>query len=109
MDDYSVDLKNYSGSGWKTQVGHATVNGEPSLLLHCRMREGFDGDAAIDGIASVIRVDDSLRGMPYMETLIHEFLHVVLPAGSEEWVTQSAKELTELIYSADCRTRSGLS
>ena len=109
MDDYSVDPKNYSGSGWKTQVGHATVNGEPSLLLHCRMREGFDGDAAIDGIARVIRVDDSLRGMPYMETLIHEFLHVIQPSASEEWVTQSARELSELIYSADCRSRSGLS
>lgn len=114
MDDYSDDTKNYQGVGWlrsweKTQVGHATINGEPSLILHCPLKEGFDGDASVDGIASVIRIEDGLRGREYMETLIHEFLHVVMPSASEDWVTQSARELSELIYSADCRRRSGLS
>ena len=110
MDDYGHDISNYSGKGWQAStLHHATVNGEPSLVVHCPLKEGLDGDAMPDSIQTVIRIDESLRGREYLETLIHEFLHCALPSGSEEWVTMAGHELSQLIFEADCRRRAGLS
>ena len=90
------------------QTEQTSLNGAPSLLIHCDMREGLDGDAQTEPVESIIRVDDSLRGREYLETVIHEALHVQLPHASEEFVTRSAEELSQIIFSSTVRRRSGL-
>lgn len=89
-------------------LDQTTLNGAPSLLIHCDMREGLDGDAQTEPVESIIRIDDSLRGREYLETVMHEALHIQLPSGSEEWITRTAEELSAIIYTPVVRKRSGL-
>jgi len=109
MNDFGHDPANYKSRGWKdTSVHQATINGEPSLVVHCEMPEGTDGDASSEGVVNIVRISENLRGREYLETRLHEHLHCAAPLASEEWVTQTAHELSTLIFETDCRRRSGL-
>lgn len=54
-----------------------------------------DGLCDFDG--KTIYVYNRLRGAVLLETLIHEYMHAVRGDCTEEWVTETAAELTQLI------------
>ncbi len=55
--------------------------------------------------ANLIELDDSLRHLPYkeLETLIHEGLHHVFPAMSEEEVERACDELGVILWNQNYR------
>ena len=66
-----------------------------------RVRTGnsstFPKDGLCDFDGKAIYVYNRLRGDLLLETLIHEYLHAVRGDCTEEWVTETAAELTRLI------------
>ena len=53
--------------------------------------------------ARVIEVDPRQRSKSYLDTLIHEMLHVYNPDWSESKVTKTANEMTDIIWSKNYR------
>lgn len=58
-------------------------------------REQADGLCTFDG---KVHVDERLRGIRHMETLLHELLHHEFPWLSEEAVDSSAKSMATTMY-----------
>ena len=58
-------------------------------------RERADGLCTWDG---KVHVDERLRGIEHMETLLHELLHHEFPALSEEAVDSAAKSMAATMY-----------
>lgn len=50
-----------------------------------------------------IELDSRLVGKPYLETAIHEFLHIQEPKFSENKVTKLAKALSEFLWELEFR------
>ena len=53
--------------------------------------------------ARVIEIDPRQRSKAYLDTLIHELLHVYNPDWSETKVTKTANEMTEIIWKKNYR------
>ena len=53
--------------------------------------------------AKVIEVDPRQKSKAYLDTLIHEMLHVYNPDWSEAKVTKTANEMTDIIWSKNYR------
>ena len=64
-------------------------------------RQKAVGQAYTD--ARVIEVDPRQRSKNYLDTLIHEMLHVYNPDWSESKVTKTANEMTDIIWSKNYR------
>ena len=64
-------------------------------------RQKAVGQAYTD--ARVIEVDPRQRSKSYLDTLIHEMLHVYNPDWSESKVTKTANEMTNIIWSKNYR------
>lgn len=64
-------------------------------------RQKAVGQAYTD--ARVIEVDPRQRSKSYLDTLIHEMLHVYNPEWSESKVTKTANEMTDIIWSKNYR------
>ena len=64
-------------------------------------RQKAVGQAYTD--ARVIEVDPRQRSKNYLDTLIHEMLHVYNPEWSENKVTKTANEMTDIIWSKNYR------
>jgi len=64
-------------------------------------RQKAVGQAYTD--ARVIEVDPRQRSKSYLDTLIHEMLHVYNPDWSESKVTKTANEMTDIIWSKNYR------
>ena len=60
-------------------------------------RQKAVGQAYTD--AKVIEIDPRQRSKQYLDTLIHEMLHVYNPEWSESKVTKTANEMTDIIWS----------
>ena len=52
----------------------------------------------VEGDDDVIYIDPRLRGKKHLEILLHEALHVLYPAASEEEVIENSIELTKLLW-----------
>ena len=50
-----------------------------------------------------IEIDGRLKSKQYLNTLIHEMLHVYNPEWSENKVTKTANEMTEIIWQKNYR------
>ena len=50
-----------------------------------------------------IEIDGRLKSKQYLNTLIHEMLHVYNPDWSESKVTKTANEMTDIIWSKNYR------
>ena len=86
---------------------HLSINGESVLLCLCEMGPERYGDAG--PVDSVIRVDSSLTGKEFMNTLLHEMLHVAVPMGSEAWVTEVADNFANVLYHPVIKKKAGFS
>ena len=64
-------------------------------------RQKAVGQAYTD--ARVIEVDPRQRSKNYLDTLIHEMLHVYCPDWSESKVTKTANEMTDIIWQKNFR------
>ena len=64
-------------------------------------RQKAVGQAYTD--ARVIEVDPRQRSKNYLDTLIHEMLHVYNPEWSESKVSKTANEMTDIIWSKNYR------
>jgi len=64
-------------------------------------RQKAVGQAYTD--ARVIEVDPRQRSKNYLDTLIHEMLHVYNPDWSENKVTKTANEMTDIIWQKNYR------
>ena len=64
-------------------------------------RQKAVGQAYTD--ARVIEVDPRQRSKSYLDTLIHEMLHVYNPDWSESKVTKTANEMTDIIWQKNYR------
>ena len=64
-------------------------------------RQKAVGQAYTD--ARVIEVDPRQKSKNYLDTLIHEMLHVYNPEWSETKVTKTANEMTDIIWSKNYR------
>ena len=64
-------------------------------------RQKAVGQAYTD--ARVIEVDPRQRSKSYLDTLIHEMLHVYNPDWSESKVSKTANEMTDIIWSKNYR------
>ena len=64
-------------------------------------RQKAVGQAYTD--ARVIEVDPRQRSKSYLDTLIHEMLHVYNPEWSESKVTKTANEMTDIIWQKNYR------
>ena len=64
-------------------------------------RQKAVGQAYTD--ARVIEVDPRQRSKNYLDTLIHEMLHVYNPDWSESKVTKTANEMTDIIWQKNYR------
>jgi len=53
--------------------------------------------------ARVIEIDPRQTSKNYLDTLIHELLHVYAPKWSETKVNQTAKEMTQIIWQKNYR------
>ena len=62
---------------------HLSINGDTVMLVLCEMGPDRYGDAG--PVDSVVRVDSSLAGKEFTDTLIHEMLHIAVPMASEAW------------------------
>jgi hypothetical protein len=58
-------------------------------------REKADGLCTFDG---KVHVDERLRGIRHMETLLHELLHNEFPFLSEEAVTEASRNMATTMY-----------
>lgn len=52
-----------------------------------------------------ILVHSRLRGSDFFDTLLHEALHHAIDHLDEEWVTQFAREFTQILYRGDVLSR----
>ena len=50
-----------------------------------------------------IEIDGRLKSKQYLDTLIHEMLHIYNPTWSETRVAQTANEMTSIIWSKNYR------
>lgn len=64
-------------------------------------RQKAVGQAYTD--AKIIEIDPRQRSKKYLDTLIHEMLHVYNPDWSETKVTKTANEMTEIIWNKNYR------
>ena len=64
-------------------------------------RQKAVGQAYTD--ARIIEVDPRQRSKNYLDTLIHEMLHVYNPEWSETKVTKTANEMTDIIWQKNYR------
>ena len=53
--------------------------------------------------ARVIEIDPRQRSKNYLDTLIHEMLHVYNPEWSENKVSKTANEMTDIIWKKNYR------
>lgn len=44
-----------------------------------------------------IELSVDLKGKKHLEILIHEHLHILLPAYDEEWILEMSKEMSKLL------------
>ena len=56
-----------------------------------------------------MRVDSSLTGMEFTDTLIHELLHIAVPMASEAWVTEQATSLANVLHHPVIKKKAGFS
>ncbi len=96
----------------KAEPQIASIGGRRFLIAHsARLPDDQDGHteghSAPDPIQGIIRLRPELRGKDYLDTLVHEWLHALLPFASEDWVGASANELSELLYSQEHFQRAG--
>lgn len=71
-------------------------------VIHRKLgREKADGLAYAED--KVIHIDERLKGKDYIETAVHELLHVYFPKLSEKKVNQIAKGLTHDLWKLDVR------
>lgn len=85
------------------------VGDEGFLLVHTDdglSSEEF-GTCTAESVAGIIRIRSTLRGSEYTDTVIHEWLHALLPMASEDWVRKSAKQLTDMLYRPEVMKRAG--
>jgi len=64
-------------------------------------RQKAVGQAYAD--SRIIEVDPRQRSKNYLDTLIHEMLHVYNPEWSENKVTKTANEMTDIIWQKNYR------
>ena len=64
-------------------------------------RQKAVGQAYTD--SKIIEIDPRQRSKKYLDTLIHEMLHVYNPEWSETKVTKTANEMTEIIWNKNYR------
>ena len=64
-------------------------------------RQKAVGQAYTD--AKIIEVDPRQRSKAYLDTLIHEMLHVYCPDWSETKVSKTANEMTDIIWNKNYR------
>ena len=64
-------------------------------------RQKAVGQAYAD--AKVIEIDPRQKSKNYLDTLIHELLHVYAPNWSETKVNKTAKEMTDIIWKKNYR------
>ena len=64
-------------------------------------RQKAVGQAYTD--SRIIEVDPRQRSKNYLDTLIHEMLHVYNPEWSENKVTKTANEMTDIIWQKNYR------
>ena len=59
-------------------------------------------------LGGLLHIDTRQAGPELLDTLVHEWLHALLPHAKEEWVTEEAANLVELIKDKEILTRIGL-
>lgn len=81
-----------------------SANRAPCLLLHTsNLRKAIRAECEYIDNARVLRVNARHRGLPYLDDVIHEWLHALNPAWGqydredEAWVTWGANELAPLV------------
>jgi len=50
-----------------------------------------------------IAIDERVTGFPYLETAIHEVMHVQNPRWGEDMVEEKAKELADVLWKLNFR------
>lgn len=86
---------------------HLSINGDTVMLVLCEMGPDRYGDAG--PVDSVVRVDSSLTGKEFTDTLIHELLHIAVPMASEAWVTEQATSLANVLHHPVIKKKAGFS
>jgi len=86
------------------------VGSKRFIVLHTNddLEAGCDGICDDNEIAGAITIRKTLRGREYAETVLHEVLHALLPMASEEFVSESGKQLSQVIYTPEFLRRAGL-
>jgi hypothetical protein len=83
---------------------HFTIAGQKWLLRFTRLRGRAAGwaylpDAKNPKLPRKILIDQRLKRMGRMETIIHECLHACFPTESEEHITASARDIARVLWS----------
>jgi hypothetical protein len=89
---------------------HAIMAGESRyLVVHSDYSLGADLEGSADHgtLDGIIRIDPTLRGDRYVDTVIHEWLHALLPHHKEDWVKESATQITQFIFTKEFLRRAG--
>jgi len=66
------------------------------------------GECDYSDVAGLLTIDERQTGKELLDTIIHEWLHALLPHAKEEWVTTEANNLTALLTDKHILTRIGL-
>jgi hypothetical protein len=87
---------------------HFTLSGLRWLLRFTRLRGGADGWAYLPDpkrpcSQRKILIDARLRGRRRLEVIVHECLHALNPTASEEHITESANDLTRVLWALGYR------
>lgn len=89
---------------------HFTLAGLRWLIRFTRLRGNADGWAYLPDprnprLPRKILIDEKLTGRPRLETIIHECLHALYPTVSEDHITESARDLTRVLWTLNYREK----
>jgi len=89
---------------------HFTLAGVKWLLRFTRLRGNAAGwaylpDSKNPHMRRKILIDEKLTGRPRLETIIHECLHACYPTVSEEHITESARDLSRVLWTLGYREK----
>lgn len=79
-----------------------------ALVHDANLPDDLYGVCDHEKLDGVLRIDSTLRGKEYVDTVIHEWLHALCPAHREDWVKDAATQITALIFTAEFLRRAGL-
>lgn len=85
----------------------ALIDGKTWLYNETEL-EGKMGECDYSSIEGSLNIDFTQTGKELLDTVVHEWLHALLPMAKEEWVAEEATNLVNLITDKYILTKIGL-